>query len=147
MMTNIIKQPNEKVNTLTIIFEKGEDGLWGRIENEDFLLTECGNNHDEVLEGLKVSLLDYLENEGKEDSKWSKVNIDDITFDFRYDLTEFFEQFSMLKISSIAEISGINQSLMRQYVRGLAYPSEKQVAKIQEGIRRLSESLFAVQLC
>jgi len=48
-------------------------------------------------------------------------------------------------MTKLANMSGINPSLMRQYKRG-QYISEKQVSKIQAAIHKIGKELLAVQL-
>ena len=141
-----VTNSNQNIS-LNIIFEKGDGELWGRIEHDDFLFTTVGENHQEIVANLKEQLEDFIKHEGAEIEYWKGTNIEEISFEYLYDLAEFFHEFRMLKISSIAQLAGINSSLMRQYTSGVSYPSEKQVVKIQNAITELSKMLSSVQLC
>jgi predicted RNase H-like HicB family nuclease len=133
--------------TLNVIVERDEDGdIFARMKGSGFLLTTVGKNMDEIEFNLKDLLQDYLENEGKENLDWKGLNINDITFEYEYDLSVFFESFDMLKISSVAGKAGINASLMRQYASGVKHPSRQQVTKIEQTIHGLGESLRQVRL-
>ncbi|HEV7382648.1 MAG TPA: hypothetical protein VGN64_22790 [Dyadobacter sp.] len=74
--------------------------------------------------------------------------VDPVTVQFQvgYDLTAFFEQFDFLKITKIAELSGVNGSLMRQYATGKKFPSAKQAKKIERAVKELARQLLKVQI-
>lgn len=62
-------------------------------------------------------------------------------FQKRFDLSYFFIKFDFLKIGKVAALSGINQSLLRQYVSGKKMASEKQILKVKAAIKEIVESL------
>ncbi|MDZ7899921.1 MAG: hypothetical protein U5N85_18090 [Arcicella sp.] len=133
--------------TLNVIVERDQDGdIFARMKGSGFLLTTVGKDMDEVEFNLKDLLQDYLENEGKENLDWKDLTVNDIDFEYEYDLSVFFESFDMLKISSVAGKAGINASLMRQYASGVKHPSRQQVNKIEQTIHGLGESLRQVRL-
>src|ERR1019366_2214167 len=111
---------------IEVIIEKNEGHFWGRIENKGFMPTGQGETVPALLQNIKDSIEDYIEYEGKKDKFWSKVDINNIEFNILFDLEAFFEEFSELKISSIAERAGLNSSLVRQYATGSKYPSADQ---------------------
>lgn len=43
---------------------------------------------------------------------------------FRFDLSSLFEYYSMLNVSAFARYLGINETLMRQYKKGMNYFSD-----------------------
>lgn len=135
--------------TLTIILEKGDKELWGRVEAPGFLHTTVGNSVAEVTANLRDLIADFLEHEGKDMPEWkradgSNVLETDITYQYEYDLTALFEVFSAIKINAIADSAGINPSLMRQYVTGKKRPSERQAKRIETAVRELGERLSHV---
>ncbi|RDB03567.1 hypothetical protein [Runella aurantiaca] len=131
---------------LTIIIEKGDGEIWGRVEAPGFLNVTVGNSEAEITQNMLELIEDFLENEGKEDEYWKGVTLESIEFDYRYDLTAFFDLFSPLKINSIAEKAGINKALMRQYVSGVKHPSAQQVQKIESAIHAFGQNLMKVSL-
>jgi hypothetical protein len=134
-------------NVINVIVERDEDGdIFARMKGSGFLLTTVGKNIEEIEFNLKDLLQDYLENEGKVNPDWKGLTVNDIAFEYEYDLSVFFESFDMLKISSVAGKAGINASLMRQYASGVKHPSRQQVAKIEQTIHGLGESLRQVRL-
>jgi len=131
---------------LTIIIEKGDGEIWGRVEAPGFLNVTVGNSEAEITQNMFELIEDFLENEGQEDEYWKGVTLESIEFDYRYDLTAFFDLFSPLKINSIAEKAGINKALMRQYVSGVKHPSAQQVQKIESAIHAFGQNLMKVSL-
>lgn len=131
-----------KVN---IIIEKGKDEIWGRIEGSEFLVS-CGKDLAEVTENLKGLLADYAAHEGKADKRWKKVKVDAIKFGYIYDTQAFFESFDFLNVSAIAKAAGINQSLLRQYAKGIKHPSAERVRVIEETVHKLADQMRLVSL-
>ncbi len=68
-----------------------------------------------------------------------------ITFEFKYDLVSFFNYYP-INMTRLAQIAGINASLMRQYKRG-QYISQKQMEKIQNAIHAIGKEMAECQLC
>ncbi len=131
-----------------IVFEKGDGEWWGRIcSDKQFIIATVADNRKDVTTTLADLLQDWIEHEGQQHEDWKNVNVKkDVTFSFAYDLTELFEEFSVLKISSVAKLADINQSLLRQYVAGIKYPSEQQTKKIENAVRQLGERLAKVEV-
>jgi hypothetical protein len=134
------------MKTIKVILERGSGDLWGRVEESDFSFFTTGNTVDEIINNLKELVSDFIENEGADNPNWNKVSIDNLTFEVEYDLTDFFELYSSLKISTIAKYAGINESLMRQYASGIKYPSTQQVKKIEDVIHQLANNLLNARL-
>lgn len=122
-----------KQQKLQLILEKDGNKLWGRVLVDGNLIFDSANTLQALEKKLKKSIKDF---EG----------IEDIQFEYFYDLTVFFEQFSFLNQSKIAELAGINPSLIRQYSSGHKQPSGEQVEKIERAIRALGSKLRSVQL-
>jgi hypothetical protein len=66
-----------------------------------------------------------------------------VEFDYHYDVSAFFENFDFLKQTKIAELSGINTGLLRQYASGVKHPSPTQAKKIEIAIHKLAKELEA----
>ena len=131
---------------LNIILEPGDGEMWGRIDAPNTLLTTVGNNANEVTQSLKELIQDHLDNEGKEQQFWQNVKVENITFEYVYDLTAIFDVISAVKINSLADLAGINQSLMRQYASGVKYPSVQQAQKIQVAVKQLGQKLLQISM-
>ncbi|MGM9509521.1 hypothetical protein ACS5NO_17430 [Larkinella sp. GY13] len=136
----------------TIILEKGDGELWGRLsydpgeDKEGFLHTTVGANVAEITQNIRDLVTDSLEHELKDDPYWAGVNPNDIEFNYVYDLTAFFEVFNAVKINVIAEKAGINKALARQYASGVKHPSAQQAKKIEKAVHELANELLQVQI-
>jgi predicted RNase H-like HicB family nuclease len=131
---------------LIIIIEPGDGEMWARIDAPFTLLTTVGKTVEEVTLNLKDLIQDHLDHEGKMQAEWQGVKVEDIKFEYVYDLTKLFDVLSAVKINSIADLAGINQSLMRQYASGVKYPSPQQAKRIQEAVHLLGKKLMQVSM-
>jgi transcriptional regulator with XRE-family HTH domain len=122
-----------KQQKLQLILEKEGGKLWGRVSIDGNLVFDSAASLEALEKKLKKALKDF---EG----------IEDVQFEYAYDLTVFFEEYSFLNQSKIAELAGINPSLIRQYSSGHKQPSKEQLGKIEKAIRTLAEKLRSVQL-
>lgn len=118
---------------INLIIEKGEDGkLWGRVNYRNNLMTDFAATV-EMLEKKLSKLVKYFHGV-------------DAVFDHTYDVSAFFENFDFLNQTRIAELSGINPGLLRQYASGVKHPSAQQAKKIEMVIHKLARELKAVSL-
>ncbi|WP_051349914.1 helix-turn-helix transcriptional regulator [Dyadobacter alkalitolerans] len=132
---------------LTIIIEKGDNELWGRIENvPNYLPVTSGSTMDEITDNLRDLLEDFIQHEGKSNADWQNLKKSDFTFDYAYDLSAFFELFDDIKVGGLAKRAGLNPSLVRHYVAGTKFPSEQQAKKLEDAIHDLGEKLKEVVL-
>jgi hypothetical protein len=72
-------------------------------------------------------------------------DIANLEFEYKYDMQSFFDYFDWINVSKLAEKVGINDSLLRQYKKGLAFASEKQCAKIQDCLHQIGNELSTVR--
>ena len=128
-----MKTTNQKKLTLTI--ERADGVLWGRTEYDHNLLVESS----ETQQGLEASLKSLLH-------EFHELDPAQVEFNVEYDLTAFFQEFDFLKITKIAELAGLNGSLLRQYVSGKKNPSPAQAQKIETAVRQLGHKLAGVHL-
>jgi len=132
---------------LSIVIENGDNELWARIENiPDYLPVTSGKTLEEVTNNLKLLLEDFITEDGKAYDQWRSTGIEDIEFEYVYDLSAFFEIFDDVKVGAIAKRAGINPSLVRHYVAGTKYPSAAQAKRIENAIHDLGERLMEVVL-
>ncbi len=122
------------------IIEKGNDGMYSirceeHINNHYF--GGFGSNVAEAKEDFKESV--------EEVKKETQFN-EDIQISYCYDMPSFFNYFDYLNISKFAAYAGLNESKMRQYKCGAAYPSEKTLRKIANAAERIGAELSSVSL-
>jgi hypothetical protein len=115
------------MHNIELIIEKGEDGIWGRVNYNDNLIVEQASSLDDLESKLKV-LLQNFEN----------LEPENIVFDLRYDVYSLFDQFDFLNISKVAKYAGIHPGLLRQYASGVKNPSLNQAKKIEETLHKLA---------
>src|SRR5687768_199022 len=111
---------------ITVIVEKADDGYFGRINYKDDLIID----EADTIETLSKNIIKHLK-------KYHGVDVNGLQIEFKYDLSTLFERFSYLKISNVAEMAGINSSLLRSYVSGIKHASATQAKKIEETIHKL----------
>jgi hypothetical protein len=115
------------IHNIELVIEKGEEGIWGRVNYNDNLITEQADTLDDLKLKLKMLLQDF---EG--------VAPESIIFDIRYDVYSLFEQFDFLNISKVAKYADIHPGLLRQYASGVKNPSLNQAKKIEETLHKLA---------
>jgi len=120
---------------IALIIERTDNRFVGRIEFDGDLIVGDENN----LEKLEKTMKKLLE-------KLHGIPPSAVAFKYCYDLSSLFEQFHYLKISSIAEIAGLNASLLRQYVTGNKHASAAQAKKIETAIHKIGRDLQNIQV-
>lgn len=122
-----------KQQKLQLVLEKEGSKLWGRVSIDGNLIFDSATTLQALERKLKKAIKDF-------------DGLEDVQFEYAYDLTVFFEKFNFLNQSKIAELAGINPGLIRQYSSGHKQPSREQVGKIENAIRELGAKLKSVQL-
>jgi len=121
-----------------LIIEKGEDGFWGRIEDKECLITSFGESIDRLKSSMVEAISLYFEELEKPISNYE--------FELVMDIQEFFIINDFINISTLAKRIGMNSSLLRQYAKGIKFPSLKQVNKIENAIREIGKQLSTTEL-
>ena len=139
-----MKKKNNK-NKVIAIIEKGEDGIFGihapKLQN---VIIGSGYSVNEAKEDFLIGYQEMVETyEMSGDPLPDELK--SIEFEYRYDISAFYNAHPYLNVSKLAEHIHLNTSLMRQYKRG-QYISEKQVLRIQEGIRSIGRELAGITL-
>lgn len=124
---------------VTAIMEKAKDGHYSCYVEEDLLgfgLSGFGDTAEaakgDMLEAYK-EIKEIQAEEGKE--------VPELEFVYKYDMQSFFDYFSFLNVTKVAELAGINPSLMRQYTSGVTNAGQKQYDKIRVAVERISKEL------
>lgn len=118
---------------IKLILEKESGILWGRVTYDKNLIVDSAATLSVLENKLKKALKEFH-------------SVDNVVFDCQYDLTAFFEEFNFLNQSKVAELSGINPGLLRQYASGVKHPSKEQAQKIQSAIRDLAVRLRSIRI-
>lgn len=121
-----------------LIIEKGEDGYWGRISDGKNLITSFGATIVELKNNMNEALeLAYEDEVG---------GLPEYEFELVVDIQEFFEINNFINITTLAEYIGMNSSLLRQYAKGLKFPSIKQVSRIERAVKEIGKQLIQTEL-
>lgn len=126
---------------VTVIIEKAKDGYYScYVENDlpGFGLSGFGESAEAAKEDMLQTYQEMKEIQAKEGRK-----VPELEFTYKYDMQSFFDYFSFLNVTKVAELSGINPSLMRQYTSGVANAGQKQYDKIRVAIEKISKELSA----
>ena len=127
------------------LIEKGEDGLFGvhapELEN---VIIGSGETVEEAkedfMDGYNEMIETYID-----DGKSVPEELKNVEFEYRYDISAFYNAHPYLNVSKLAKHMHINASLMRQYKHG-QYISEEQILRIQDGIRMVGKELSTITL-
>ena len=112
--------------------EKAKDGYYSCYVEEDlpgFGLSGFGETAEAAKEDMMKAYQEIKEmqqEEGKE--------MPELEFTYKYDMQSFFDYFSFLNVTKVAELAGINPSLMRQYTSGVTNAGQKQYDKIRVAV-------------
>ena len=80
--------------------------------------------------------IEYLNEQGEALTK------ENFTINYVVDLEQIFEYFNVINKSAFAEhYAGMNQSLFRQYTKGLASLSGDKMAQISKGLQKLADEI------
>jgi len=126
---------------VTVIMEKASDGNYSCYVEDDlpgFGLSGFGKTAESAKEDMLAAyreITEILSEEGKE--------VPNLEFIYKYDMQSFFNYFSFLNVTKVAELAGINSSLMRQYTSGVANAGQKQYDKIRKAVVKISKELSA----
>lgn len=131
--------------TANVLIEKDENGYSAVITNFKSTIWGSGNSVKEALADLMNSIKE-MSNIYKEEGRQSPDDLENLTFDYQYDISALFNAFSFLNVSRFAERVGISPSLMRHYKAGDTYISSAQAKKIEAGLHQIARELEAVSL-
>ena len=128
----------------TVIIERASDGTFSCYLMDDydtFGLAGYGNSVEEAKADFWKA---YEETKEMEEAEGRTMPVFSVIY--KYDMQSFFEYFNFLNITRIAERSGINPSLLRQYSKGLSNAGEKQYKKLNETMNKIAEELSMATL-
>lgn len=121
--------------------EKAKDGYYSCYVEEDlpgFGLSGFGETAEAAKEDMMKAYQEIKEMQEEEGKK-----VPELEFTYKYDMQSFFDYFSFLNVTKVAELAGINPSLMRQYTSGVTNAGQKQYDKIRIAVERISKELSA----
>ena len=133
--------------TVNCIVEKGSDGLFS-VYSDDHIgksyFGGFGESVTEAKEDFLASIREAIEEESKEGN--NVPAFEEVRVCYHYDIPSFFNYFDFINVSKFAVYAGINESKMRAYKSGVAYPGEKTTARILKAVKAIGNDLSAVML-
>lgn len=131
------------MKTLKVMVYKAGKGISAHLPEVDGFVI-AGESMEKLRKELTAGLQFHLEGLYPEEHKaWMNE-----PYEFEYvfhDIPSLVEGYSgIINQSSLARISGINESQMRQYALGLKKPGKKITARIEEGLKRYAEELRSI---
>lgn len=137
--------PRHENMEIKAIIEKGSDGHYS-IRSDNHFRNNYFGGFGPTVETAKKDFFASIE-EAKAEALAEGVEIPEkITIAFKYDLPSFFNDFDFINASKFADYVGINESKMRQYKSGTAYPGERTTIKIITAIRKIGTDLSSLSL-
>lgn len=140
-----IGEINSEMKTIALI-EKGKDGSFG-IFTPDLKHTIVGEGKsvskakEDFYNSVREVLAAY-----EEMQRQLPAELQEIEFEFHYDVASLFDCYKFINVSKFAEEAGINSSLMRQYKSGNQYISENQMLKIEEALHKIAREFAGIKL-
>ena len=136
---------NEMRKTLAII-EKDKNGYGVYTPDlKDSVISGSGESVEsakaDFITAYKEVIDSYVEN-----GEAVPEELRDLTFEYKYDVSAFFNLFDCLNASKLAALAGISPALMRHYKLGDQYISEKQLEKIESAAHELGRRLMAISM-
>ena len=129
------------------IIERGEDGLYSVYSDNHFGNSYLGGFGKSVAEAKADFMTSIQEALAEEKAAGNSVpDASGIEVEYRYDIPSFFNFFDFINVSKFAEFAGINESKMRAYKSGVAYPGEKTMAKISRAVKTIGAEISAAVL-
>ena len=124
---------------VTAIVERSKDGLYS-IYSDERIGRDCfGGYGESVAEAKKdflVSVQEAIEN-AKKDGFDDVPVFEAVNVQFKYDIPSFFNYFDFFNVSKFATYAGVNESRMRAYKSGTAFPGEKTTKKILKAVQTI----------
>jgi len=125
------------MSTFKLIVEKNKDGYWSQVAEMPNVFSS-GDTIPVLIQNTKIALELYLE-------ETSQLT-DSIQFELQMDIQEFFRINEFINITSLAKRIGMNSSLLRQYSKGIKFPSIEQVSRIEKEIKQIGKELSRTEL-
>jgi len=128
------------MKTLKVIVSKAGKGVSAHLPEVDgFVIAR--DSVEKLKHDLPAGITFHIDGLYKEErALWMN---EPLGFDYVFqDIPTLIEGYSgLISQSSLARISGINESLMRQYVSGLKRPSRKVTERIESGLKKYADEL------
>ena len=133
------------MNRVLVLIEKDSNGFGAFTANTKSTIIGEGKTVEEAKADFLNSYQEVLDVYA-EMGKPIPAELQNVSFDYSYDISALFDAFRFLNVSRFAESIGISPSLMRHYKCGNTYISTAQAKKIEAGLHRIARELLQVSL-
>ena len=133
------------MKTVDVIIERGSDGTFDA-NMETYSDLEFGLlGQGKTVEEAKADLMNSY-NEIKEIFVEQGKEVEDLRFEFKYDIPSFLQYYAFaFTLAGVERITGVSQGQLSHYINGVRKPSAKTARKIQERIHEFAKSLSQVR--
>ena len=131
---------------VTAIVERSKDGLYSIYSNDSIGRDFFGGYGESVAEAKKdflASIHEAIENAQKDGFDNVPV-FEAVNVEFKYDIPSFFNYFDFFNVSKFASYAGVNESRMRAYKSGTAFPGERTTRKILKAVQSIVQEMSVV---
>lgn len=135
--------------TIIAIVEKGNDNLFSIWSEQSFghhFFGGYGSSVADAKRDFLLSVTEALQECRKEDDQYCSPEYDEIHVYYRFDIPSFFNYFDWINVSEFARHAGINESKMRQYKNGLAFPGERTTRKILTTVKKIQADIASISV-
>ena len=98
-------------------------------------LAGYGKNSREAIDDIYVTIKEFKDMAAEEGGEFP-----DVKLRFLFDVGAFFDYYP-LDVTATAKYIGVTPSVLRRYVAAIREPKAEQLAKIKQGIHKLTEDL------
>lgn len=132
------------MNTITIILEKSAD-FYDAYSEEIKGIYGAGASIDEVKADVEKSIAEIKANCAEEDIPEALKG--EYELQYKLDPASFIEYYaSLMSLSGLERITGINQKQLSNYLNHRAKPREKQLERIRTGLRSFAHEMLTLTL-
>jgi predicted RNase H-like HicB family nuclease len=130
-----------------VILEKTSDGGYSAYLPELPGCVSTGESIGEIKSLIREVVDFHIEGMRMENLQVPEGFDGEFDLSYKMDIASLFEWFSgILTKSGVSKITGMNQSLISQYVSGIKTPSTKQTKKIEQALHNLGQELLEIEL-
>ncbi len=131
----------------SVVLEKTSSGGFSAYLPELPGCVSTGESIDEIKTNIREAVDFHIEGMQIENLPVPEGFSGEFDLTYKMDLASLFEWFSgILTKSGVSRITGMNQSLISQYVSGIKSPSNKQTKKIERALHNLGQELLEIEL-
>ena len=126
-----------------VFIEKSSYGYSAYMDDTPLSYSVCGEGKtvEEAIDDFNksyVGMREYYERNGK--------FFEEIEYEFFYDTASFLQEYcKAFSLAGLERITGVSQTQLGHYLHGRRKPSQKTIAKIEQGVQTFAHNLTAVR--